>query len=247
MRGSKACAICVEAQKSVLGAGVPEPEQLIDDGGSRRSRARETRARWSRRGAWRAARRRRRRAATCGHSAAPADPAPRSMQELARRIGQMILAAQHVRDPHARIVHGIAEEERRGAVGAPHDEVADVVAQEALRAVHEIDEFDALAQRHAETQRRSAGPALAAARAPRGSARGRCRRSAAAFRPRAGCAAKPRAPAPSRSTDRRRARARAARNQRHRWRRARTGGTGRAHPRGPAPHPSRGRASAGPR
>ena len=30
-------------------------------------------------------------------------------QQLARRIGQVVLAAQHVRHPHAGIVHGIAK------------------------------------------------------------------------------------------------------------------------------------------
>src|ERR1700733_7628189 len=76
----------------------------------------------------------------------------RENHELAWRIGKVILAAQHVRDAHARIIHRIAEKERGRSVRAPHDKVADVVAQKALRAVHEIHEFDAFAGGHAKAQ-----------------------------------------------------------------------------------------------
>ncbi len=63
-------------------------------------------------------------------------------QQLPRRVGQVIFAAQHVRDAHLGIVDGIAEEKRRAAVGAPQDEIADVVGGEALRAVHHVVELD---------------------------------------------------------------------------------------------------------
>ena len=75
-------------------------------------------------------------------------------QQLARRVGQVIFATQHVRDAHLRIVDGIAEEERRAAIGAPQDEVADVVGREALRAVHHVVELDAPAGGHAKPRRR---------------------------------------------------------------------------------------------
>ena len=39
----------------------------------------------------------------------------------------MILAAKDVSHAHARVVHGVREKERRGAIRAPYDEVADVV------------------------------------------------------------------------------------------------------------------------
>ena len=86
-------------------------------------------------------------------------------QQLARRVGQVILAAQHVGDAHLRIVDGIAEEERRAAIGAPQDEVADVVGGEALRSVHHVVELDAPAGGHAKPRGgRDALGALAHAR-----------------------------------------------------------------------------------
>jgi len=66
----------------------------------------------------------------------------------------MVFAAQHVRDAHARIIYRIGKEERGRPVGAANDEVADVVAQEALFAMHEIRELDALARWHAKARRR---------------------------------------------------------------------------------------------
>ena len=86
-------------------------------------------------------------------------------QQLARRVGEVILAAQHVRDAHLRIVDGIAEEERGAAIGAPQDEVADVVGREALRSVHHVVELDAPPGGHAKPRgRRDALRALAHAR-----------------------------------------------------------------------------------
>ena len=83
-------------------------------------------------------------------------------QQLARRVGQVVFAAQHVRDAHFGIVDGIAEEEGRAAVGAPQDEVADVVGGETLRPMHHVVEFDRLAGGNAKTGgRRDALRALA--------------------------------------------------------------------------------------
>src|SRR6185312_3287044 len=61
-----------------------------------------------------------------------------------------------------RIVDGVREEESGGAVGAPNDEVANVVAQKALLPMHEVRELDALAAGHAEScGGRDAGGTLA--------------------------------------------------------------------------------------
>ena len=78
----------------------------------------------------------------------------------------MVLTAHHVRDAHGGIIDRIAEEEGRGAIRAAHDEIPDVVAQETLRPVHEVHEFDPLARRHPEAQGRSE---------PRGAFRGALR------------------------------------------------------------------------
>jgi hypothetical protein len=86
-------------------------------------------------------------------------------QQLARRVGQVIFTAQHVRDAHLGIVDGIAEEERRAAIRAPQDEVADVVGGETLRAVDHVVEFHEPARGHAKPRgRRYALGALADAR-----------------------------------------------------------------------------------
>src|SRR5678815_1677401 len=66
----------------------------------------------------------------------------------------MVLAAQHVRHAHGRVIDRVAEEERRGAVRAPDHEIADAVRVEALLTVYEIIEKNALVIRHAEAQRR---------------------------------------------------------------------------------------------
>ena len=75
-------------------------------------------------------------------------------QQLARRIGEVVFTAQHVRDTHLGIIDGIAEKERRAAVGTPQDEIADVVGGEALGTVHHVIEFHAPAVGHAEPRRR---------------------------------------------------------------------------------------------
>ena len=77
-------------------------------------------------------------------------------QYLARRVGHVIVAAQHERDAHQRIVERVREEERGAAVGATDDEVADVVGVETLLAVHEIVEGDDLARPARESARRPA-------------------------------------------------------------------------------------------
>src|SRR5262249_6227372 len=73
---------------------------------------------------------------------------------LARRVGEVILAAQHQADPHTRIVDGIREEEGRGTIGPAHHEIANVIALEALRSVNEIHELEPLTRWHGKAQRR---------------------------------------------------------------------------------------------
>ena len=75
-------------------------------------------------------------------------------QQLARGVGQMILAPQHDGHTHQRVVEHVAEEERRAAVGAAHHEVADVGTGEVLVTVHEVLEADATGCRHPEPQSR---------------------------------------------------------------------------------------------
>src|SRR5665213_1145755 len=70
----------------------------------------------------------------------------------------MILATQYVTDAHQGIVDRIAEKKCRGAIFATHDEIAYVIGQKALRAVHQVPVLKPLSQRHAKTQARS--PAL---------------------------------------------------------------------------------------
>ena len=79
----------------------------------------------------------------------------RKQQPLARGVGQMILAPQHVTDLHERVIQGIAEKERRAAIGPSNHEIADIVGQIALRAVHQILKLEALTQWHAKAQART--------------------------------------------------------------------------------------------
>src|ERR1700730_17355682 len=44
--------------------------------------------------------------------------------DLARGVGEMIIAAQYLRHAHRGIIHGIAKEERRRAVFTADDEIA---------------------------------------------------------------------------------------------------------------------------
>src|SRR5665213_70316 len=73
-------------------------------------------------------------------------------QALPRRIGQMILTPQHMADLHQRIVHGIAEQERRAAILPSDDEIADVIGSEALRTMGDILELETAARRDPKTQ-----------------------------------------------------------------------------------------------
>ena len=75
-------------------------------------------------------------------------------EQLPRGIGQVVLAAQNVGDPHERVVDGVAEEERRTAVGAADDEIADVVAAEGLGAADQIVECDRASGRNPKAQGR---------------------------------------------------------------------------------------------
>ena len=59
-------------------------------------------------------------------------------QQLARRIAQVIVAAQQMRHAGQRIIDGIGKEERGRAVGPPQHEVADLGMRETLRAVHQV-------------------------------------------------------------------------------------------------------------
>ena len=76
-------------------------------------------------------------------------------QDLPRRVGEVVVAAQHERHAHRRVVQRVAEEERDAAIRAADHEVADVVAREALRAVDQVVELDEAPGRHAEPQRRA--------------------------------------------------------------------------------------------
>jgi hypothetical protein len=62
--------------------------------------------------------------------------------ELARGIGEMIVAAQHMSHAHSRIIDGVAEKEGRRAVRASDDEITDNARREFLRPVDQVDEFN---------------------------------------------------------------------------------------------------------
>jgi len=81
------------------------------------------------------------------------EPERRENQHLPWGVGEVILTAQHQRDAHVRIIDGVREKECRRAIGTPHHEIADVIAQKALRSVHQVIEVDAYAPWHAKTQR----------------------------------------------------------------------------------------------
>src|SRR5271167_4400891 len=82
--------------------------------------------------------------------AGPAQTERVQQHELTRRVGQMIIAAQHLRDSHCRVIDRIAEEERGSAVIAPYDEIADFTRGESLRPMYRIVKFDDLSARHGE-------------------------------------------------------------------------------------------------
>ena len=108
--------------------GMPQPEQMIEQGGGQESAL----AKLLRTGA--AVTLRQRRAVLAhqqSHVAVAGAAHAQGIQhhELARRIGEMVVAAQHLGDSHDGIIDGIAKEERGAAVVAPDDEIADVARQ----------------------------------------------------------------------------------------------------------------------
>ena len=186
----------LKAQQPVLRARVPEAKQVIGEG-ERQVAAFAVLTHADRAvalGERRAIRAHDQRHVPVGGRAA--GPSAAQNQQLPRRIGEVILPAQRLRHAHGGIIDGIGEEERGGAIGPADHEIADVIAEEALRSVHEIHERDALPGRHAKAQRRAEPLGARAQRAARREARGRCPRSAAGARR---CAARAvRAPAPAR-------------------------------------------------
>ena len=81
-------------------------------------------------------------------------------EDLLRRVGDVIVAAHHVRDLHLHIVRDDGELVRRMTVGADDDEVFDVGAVEFDRTVDEIVEARR-ARRHLEADRARLSGALA--------------------------------------------------------------------------------------
>src|SRR5579871_1360969 len=81
-----------------------------------------------------------------------AQPERGKQQHLARRIGEMIVPAQHVGYTHQRIVDGVREEESRGAVLPSDDEVPDLRRREYLRSVHEVHPLERRCRGHGEAQ-----------------------------------------------------------------------------------------------
>ena len=93
-------------------------------------------------------------------------------QHLPRRVRDVILAADHVRDLHQRIVHDHGEVVGGAAVGADQHRIADHVGAEGDLAADEILERDVDVLGHAEADdgalaRRRCGAALPRARATR--------------------------------------------------------------------------------
>ena len=74
--------------------------------------------------------------------------------QLTRRVGQMVIAAQYLRHAHGGIIHCVAKKERRRAVFAANDEIADVVGRKTLRSVNSVCEFNDLIDGHGKAQRR---------------------------------------------------------------------------------------------
>src|SRR5258708_3904377 len=49
--------------------------------------------------------------------------------DLTRRVGEMIVAAQYLRNSHGGIIDRVAKKERRGAVFAANDAITDVIGR----------------------------------------------------------------------------------------------------------------------
>ncbi len=145
VRGIKATRHLIKAEQSVHRAGVPETEQVVGQGCGQVTTfavlAHACRAMAL--GQGRAVTADDERDVPIGRCR---QAQSRQDQQLPRCVGEVILAAQRLGDPHAGIVHGIREEERGRAIRAPHDKVADVIAQEALWPVDKVGELDALAR-----------------------------------------------------------------------------------------------------
>ena len=74
-------------------------------------------------------------------------------QQLARRVGQVVLPAQDLGHPHQGIVHRVAEQEGRPAVTAPHHEIRQAVAGHRLGPAHQVPPADLAPARYPEPQR----------------------------------------------------------------------------------------------
>ncbi len=177
--------------------------------------------------------------AEAGHERGHADVDERVVErDLPRRRREQVLAAQHVRDAHQRVVDGVHERVEGRAVRAHDHEVGRAADREVDAAAHEVVEAE-VDLGHAQAQRRLA--ALGAER--RALLVGEVAVEVVvaellrvARRPRCGR----RSRRPSSSSRRRARRPSAARRRRRRSRRAATGGRARAGRRRRRPRPSRG-------
>ncbi len=70
-------------------------------------------------------------------------------QDLPRRVGEVILTAQHMGHAHQAIIDSIAEKERGAAIAATNHEITDVITGKALRPAHQIFEFNETSGRDA--------------------------------------------------------------------------------------------------
>src|SRR5690625_4159881 len=95
-------------------------------------------------------------------------PKPLEQQELAWRVGEMILASEHMRNVHQRIIERIGKEKSRCAVGPADDEITDDGRPGVLLAVHDVIEHDVASGRYAKTQRRGLAGIQTASRLARG-------------------------------------------------------------------------------
>ena len=83
----------------------------------------------------------------------PIEPQRVGQQQLTRRVRQMILASDHVRDLHQRIVYDDRKVVGRPAVGPEDHGVADHLPREADGAAHDVIERDLLDLRDAKPDR----------------------------------------------------------------------------------------------
>ncbi len=76
-------------------------------------------------------------------------------ENLPRRVGNVILAANHMRDLHQRVVDDDGKVVRGRAVGADDDRIADHVGLKPHVSAHRVGEDDVALLRHAEADRRT--------------------------------------------------------------------------------------------